>query len=196
MPLARYMLQTWRIEHQRRLLHTSPPVEELVRDSDGLAEALLGEINPDPARPALGLASLLRARELLNRTRLGPQGLTWTTTRPAQLARTVNAAADNAQLYSPRCRHRGPGESLTAFHAAAAASAAATRESTHQYGSRPGMARRNATIGSDRVVSPEVTAPAAGAVAVVAGGWALFRHCSRTRPMNGGLVRARLGRPR
>ena len=302
MPLARYMLQTWRIEHQRRLLHTSPPIEKLVRDSDEQAEALLGEIIPDPARPALGLASLLRAQELLDRTRLGPQGLAWTTTRLAQLARTVKAAADNAQLYSPRCRHRGPGESFvqadrsdaelvirqvesSLVHLEAAGTRAVAARELAGAGVENALRERrdritiiqgsfigavlmaltaiqafayrvplapvlvvptivlaatvalalpivafrvarliperdpywwvdsvaatalaaattwNAVTWPDwqlrhRIASLGVTAPAVGAVAVLAGGWALARHRSRTRPENGGLVRGKLGRPR
>lgn len=132
-PLTRYLLHASKMRYEARQYAAADPVAVPVEMSDRHTRELLRELEPAAAGQPIALGRVLRAAALLDRTQLGPQGMTWTTTGLRQLSRTVAIAAANMRIHAPAVHRQGPGMSWPQADLAAAEALIAQAESDQVY---------------------------------------------------------------
>jgi hypothetical protein len=132
-PLTRYLLHAAKMRFEARQYAAADPVAVPVDVSDRHTRELLRELEPAAAGRPIALGRVLRAAALLDRTQLGPQGMTWTITGLRQLSRTVAIAAANMRIHAPAVHRQGPGMSWPQADLAAAEALIAQAESDQVY---------------------------------------------------------------
>jgi hypothetical protein len=132
-PLTRYLLHASKMRFEARQYAAADPVAVPVDVSDRHTRELLRELEPAAAGRPIALGRVLRAAALLDRTQLGPQGMTWTITGLRQLSRTVAIAAANMRIHAPAVHRQGPGVSWPQADLAAAEALIAQAESDQVY---------------------------------------------------------------
>ncbi|SFF51748.1 hypothetical protein SAMN05216251_11750 [Actinacidiphila alni] len=132
-PLTRYLLHTAKLRYEARQYAAADPVVAHVDVTDRQTRELLQELEPAAAGEPISLGRVLRAANLLDRTQLGPQGMTWTITGLRQLSRTVAIAAANMRIHAPVVHRQGPGVPWPAADLAAAEALVAQADSDQVY---------------------------------------------------------------
>lgn len=132
-PLTRYLLHAAKVRYEARQYAAADPMPVRVEVSDRHTRELLRELEPAAAGTPIALGRVLRAAALLDRTQLGPQGMTWTITGLRQLSRTVAIAAATMRIHAPAVHRQGPGTCWPEADLAVAEALIAQAESDQVY---------------------------------------------------------------